>query len=49
MEAAAILAFALKDWIDAAVIVAILILNAIVGWYQEKQISSRLVPALRAS
>src|SRR5512142_2462698 len=39
MEAAAILAFALRDWVDAAVIVAILILNAIVGWYQEKQIS----------
>lgn len=37
MEAAAILAFGLQDWIDAGVIVAILLLNAIVGWYQEKQ------------
>lgn len=37
MEAAAILAFALRDWIDAGVICAILMLNAIVGWYQEKQ------------
>ncbi|TLD30652.1 hypothetical protein PspLS_02351 [Pyricularia sp. CBS 133598] len=37
MEAAAILAFALRDWIDAGVIVGILLLNAIVGWYQEKQ------------
>lgn len=37
MEAAAILALGLRDWIDAGVIIAILMLNAIVGWYQEKQ------------
>ncbi|EON98106.1 putative plasma membrane h+-atpase pma1 protein [Phaeoacremonium minimum UCRPA7] len=37
MEAAAILAFGLRDWVDAGVICAILLLNAIVGWYQEKQ------------
>lgn len=37
MEAAAILALGLQDWIDAGVIIAILMLNAIVGWYQEKQ------------
>lgn len=37
MEAAAIIAFGLRDWIDAGVIIAILLLNAIVGWYQEKQ------------
>ncbi len=39
MEAAAALAFGLRDWVDAGVIVGILLLNAIVGWYQEKQIS----------
>ncbi len=38
MEAAAALAFGLRDWVDAGVIVGILLLNAIVGWYQEKQI-----------
>lgn len=37
MEAAAILALGLQDWIDAGVIIGILMLNAIVGWYQEKQ------------
>lgn len=37
MEVAAILAFALQDWLDAGLIVAILLLNAAVGWYQEKQ------------
>lgn len=37
MEAAAILALGLQDWIDAGVIIGILLLNAIVGWYQEKQ------------
>lgn len=37
MEAAAILALALRDWVDAGVIIGILMLNAIVGWYQEKQ------------
>lgn len=37
MEAAAILALGLQDWIDAGVIIGILLLNAVVGWYQEKQ------------
>ena len=27
----------LRDWIDSGVIIAILMLNAGVGWYQEKQ------------
>lgn len=46
MEAAAILAFALQDWVDAGVIVGILLLNAIVGWYQEKQ-AADVVASLR--
>ncbi len=37
MELAAVLAAVLRDWIDFGVIAAILLLNAIVGWYQEKQ------------
>ncbi|KAF1818874.1 plasma-membrane proton-e [Dissoconium aciculare CBS 342.82] len=37
MEVAALLAAGLRDWIDFGVIVAILLLNAAVGWYQEKQ------------
>lgn len=37
MEIAAILAIGLRDWVDFGVIVGILILNAFVGWYQEKQ------------
>lgn len=37
MEAAAILAFALEDFLDAGIILGILLLNAVVGWYQEKQ------------
>jgi H+-transporting ATPase len=32
MEAAALLAFGLRDWLDAGIICAILMLNAIVGW-----------------
>lgn len=32
-----ILAGGLQDWIDFGVIIAILLLNAVVGWYQEKQ------------
>ena len=31
------MAFGLRDWVDAGVIVGILLLNALVGWYQEKQ------------
>jgi H+-transporting ATPase len=37
MELAVILAAGLQDWIDFGVIIAILLLNAFVGWYQEKQ------------
>lgn len=37
MELAALLAAGLRDWIDFGVICGILLLNAIVGWYQEKQ------------
>jgi len=37
MELAAILAAGLRDWIDFGVICGILLLNAFVGWYQEKQ------------
>ena len=37
MEIAVLLAAGLRDWIDFGVIIGILMLNAIVGWYQEKQ------------
>ncbi|KAK5635711.1 hypothetical protein RRF57_011423 [Xylaria bambusicola] len=37
MEAAALLAAGLEDWIDFGVILGILGLNAFVGYYQEKQ------------
>jgi H+-transporting ATPase len=37
MEIAALLAAGLGDWIDFGVICGILLLNATVGWYQEKQ------------
>ncbi|PYI17537.1 plasma-membrane proton-e [Aspergillus violaceofuscus CBS 115571] len=37
MELALFLAAGLRDWIDFGVIIGILMLNAIVGWYQEKQ------------
>lgn len=37
MELAVLLAGGLRDWIDFGVIIAILLLNALVGWYQEKQ------------
>lgn len=37
MELAVFLAAGLRDWIDFGVIIGILCLNAIVGWYQEKQ------------
>jgi H+-transporting ATPase len=37
MELAVLLAAGLRDWIDFGVIIGILVLNAIVGWYQEKQ------------
>ncbi|OTB07936.1 hypothetical protein M426DRAFT_8151 [Hypoxylon sp. CI-4A] len=37
MEVAVIIALAMEDWLDAGIIIGILLLNAIVGWYQEKQ------------
>lgn len=37
MEIAALLALGLQDWIDFGVIMGILFLNALVGFYQEKQ------------
>lgn len=37
MEIAALLAAGMQDWVDFGVICGILMLNAIVGWYQEKQ------------
>lgn len=37
MELAVVLAAGLRDWIDFGVIIGILLLNATVGWYQEKQ------------
>ena len=37
MELAVLLAAGLRDWIDFGVIIGILMLNAAVGWYQEKQ------------
>lgn len=37
MELAVLLAAGLRQWIDLGVIIGILMLNAVVGWYQEKQ------------
>ena len=37
MELAVLIAAGLQDWIDLGVIIGILLLNAVVGWYQEKQ------------
>lgn len=37
MEIAVLLSAGLRDWIDFGVIIGILVLNAAVGWYQEKQ------------
>jgi H+-transporting ATPase len=39
MEVAVVLALGLQDWLDAGIIIGILLLNAVVGWYQEKQVS----------
>ena len=36
MEIAVVLAAGLQDWVDFGVIIGILIMNAVVGWYQEK-------------
>ncbi|TVY84510.1 Plasma membrane ATPase [Lachnellula suecica] len=40
MEAAAVLALGLKDWVDFGVICALLLLNACVGFFQEYQAGS---------
>ncbi|KAI6870830.1 plasma membrane H+-ATPase Pma1 [Hortaea werneckii] len=37
MELAVLLSAGLRDWVDFGVIIGILLLNAFVGWYQEKQ------------
>lgn len=47
MEIAVILAAGLRDWIDFGVIIGILMLNATVGWYQEKQ-AADVVASLKA-
>ena len=46
MELAVLLSAGLRDWIDFGVIIAILLLNAGVGWYQEKQ-AADVVASLR--
>ena len=40
MEAAAVLAAGLEDWVDFGVICALLLLNAFVGFIQEYQAGS---------
>ncbi|PWO00554.1 putative PMA1-H+-transporting P-type ATPase [Tilletiopsis washingtonensis] len=47
MEIAVILAAGLREWIDFGVIIGILMLNAFVGWYQEKQ-AGDIVAQLKA-
>lgn len=47
MEIAVILAAGLEDWVDFGVIIGILMLNATVGWYQEKQ-AADVVASLKA-
>ncbi|KAJ9269237.1 hypothetical protein DTO212C5_4732 [Paecilomyces variotii] len=47
MELAVLLAAGLEDWIDFGVIIGILCLNAVVGWYQEKR-AADVVSALKA-
>ncbi|KAJ7834384.1 plasma-membrane proton-e [Mycena olivaceomarginata] len=47
MEIAVVLSAGLQDWIDFGVIIAILFLNAGVGWYQEKQ-AGDIVSELKA-
>jgi H+-transporting ATPase len=37
MELVVLLAAGLQNWVDFGVIIGILLLNAFVGWYQEKQ------------
>lgn len=47
MEIAVLLSAGLRDWIDFGVIIGILAMNAIVGWYQEKQ-AGDIVAQLKA-
>ncbi|KAJ3161666.1 hypothetical protein HDU86_006436 [Geranomyces michiganensis] len=47
MEIAVILSAGLQDWIDFGVIIAILLMNAAVGWYQEKS-AGDIVAQLKA-
>ncbi|KAJ6620759.1 putative hydrogen-exporting ATPase [Mycena sp. CBHHK59/15] len=47
MEIAVVLSAGLQDWIDFGVIIGILMLNAGVGWYQEKQ-AGDIVAELKA-
>ncbi|ORX38213.1 hypothetical protein BD324DRAFT_577481 [Kockovaella imperatae] len=47
MEVAVLLAGGLQDWIDFGVIIGILMMNAFVGWYQEKQ-AGDIVAQLKA-
>lgn len=47
MEIAVLLAAGLEDWVDFGVIIGILLLNATVGWYQEKQ-AADVVASLKA-
>lgn len=47
MELAVLLAAGLREWIDFGVIIGILMLNAFVGWYQEKQ-AGDIVAQLKA-
>ncbi|KAF8480397.1 plasma-membrane proton-e [Russula ochroleuca] len=47
MELAVLLAAGLRDWVDFGVIIGILMLNAFVGWYQEKQ-AGDIVEKLKA-
>ena len=47
MELAVLLAAGLREWIDFGVIIGILLLNAVVGWYQEKQ-AADVVASLKA-
>ena len=46
MEIAVLISAGLREWIDFGVIIGILLLNAIVGWYQEKQ-AADVVASLR--
>jgi len=46
MEIALLLAAGLGDWVDFGVIAGILLFNAFVGWYQEKQ-AADVVAALK--